>query len=134
MRNSHNRKSRGLSLLELNLSLMVAAILLAGGYSLFQAQNQGLLAARDNNLAMWVLEGTRNRLLSEMIPFGKLDATKLQRWREEVRLPPGITLTSEIQQGEESDSRSSLQLNMLFSPETSGGRARIISRQVVLNE
>ncbi|MFZ2960119.1 MAG: prepilin-type N-terminal cleavage/methylation domain-containing protein [Candidatus Ozemobacteraceae bacterium] len=124
---------RGLTLVEVSMTILLAGILLTGGYTLSRAQNRGLVAARSNNLSLWILEGTRNRILTEMVPFGAVDEKKLKAVLEEVRLPPGLKLKAEKISPEEGK-RAILQLSLADENQNGMSVSRTLSREIELNE
>ncbi|MBF0500624.1 MAG: prepilin-type N-terminal cleavage/methylation domain-containing protein [Candidatus Riflebacteria bacterium] len=127
------RSRLGLTLLEISISIFLIGILMTGGYSLWHAQNLGLSAARENNIALWVLEGVKNRLLAEAIPFGSISERKIQDIIDEVKLPGGLKLTAEkIDEGEVTHAK--LRLSLFIEESIPGERSRVISRTVELNE
>jgi len=124
------RRPRGVTLLELSLSIMLVGILMGGVFSLLQSHRRTLVAARDNNLAFFLLEGIRNRLLSEA-GTGNLAAARYDALVREIRLPAGYRLQI---RPEHIVSSQAVVLSIELEVAVPGRPTRLFSRQVVVHE
>lgn len=59
-------RKRGVTLLDLSLAVLLLGILFGTAFRLLEVQRKALQVCKENNLALFILEGQRNRILSDL--------------------------------------------------------------------
>lgn len=121
---------RGITLVDLLLTISLSGLLFAGGYRLVSAQRRALRIARDNNIALFALEGLRNRILYDIMVGYAYDADRGAQYAKDLRLPYPVTLKI-VGGTAETASQKRLELRMTV-PRRMNGPERTYIREVIL--
>ncbi len=87
---------RGMSLYEVSLSVLLVSLLAGTAYHLLQAEARALGSIRQANLALFALEGLRNRILAEFQAGRPVDLARAKALAADVKLPVRL----EVQEAE----------------------------------
>jgi len=83
---------RGVTLVDLLLTISLAGLLFVGGYRLVSAERRALRIARDNNIALYALEGLRNRIVHDIMAGYSYDADRVAKFAQDLKLPYPVEL------------------------------------------
>lgn len=104
---------RGITLVDLLVTISLAGLLFAGGFRVISAERHALRVARDNTIALFALEGLRNRILSDIMNNYAFEIDRVRKFADDMKLPYPVEL--KIFDG---------------SPETAGQRRLVIRMNV----
>lgn len=121
---------RGVTLVDLLLTISLAGLLFAGGYRLVSAQRHALRIARDNNIALFALEGLRNRILSDIMKGYTYDADRGAGYAKDLKLPYPVALKI-VEGSSDTASQKRLELRMTV-PRRQNDPERTYIREVIL--
>lgn len=128
---SRHPTSRGVTLLEVSLSVMLVALLIGTAYHLLQAEAQALRSIRHANLALFALEGLRNRILAEIQAGRPVDLAKAQALAADFQLPVRLAV-QEVELPLRGRPERLLRLVLLVPPDPAGVPGRRYVREVLL--
>lgn len=121
---------RGVTLVDILLTISLAGLLFAGGYRLVSAERRALRIARDNNIALYALEGLRNRILYDIMSNYAYDADRVAMYARDLDLPYPVELR--IADGApDSGSQKRLEIRMTV-PRRMSDPERTYIREVIL--
>jgi len=123
-------RRRGVTLVDLLLTLSLATILFAGSFRMVVAERHALSVARDNSIALFALEGLRNRIISDIMKRYTFDADRMRIYTNDMKLPYPVELKIIAASPETGDQRR-LELRMLV-PARQNDPARTYLREVIL--
>lgn len=121
---------RGVTLVDLLLTITLAGLLFAGGFRMISAERHALRVARDNNIALFALEGVRNRILSDIMKNFSFDADRAKAYTDDMKLPYPVELNV-MDASPESASQRRLVIRMTV-PQRMHDPARSYIREVIL--
>jgi len=121
---------RGITLVDLLLTLSLAGILFAGSFRMISAERHALAVAHDNNLALFALEGLRNRILSDIMRDYSFDANRIRTYADDMKLPYPVEMNI-IGASSQTSGQRRLELRMSV-PKRMNDPARTYIREVIL--
>ncbi|HEY9069086.1 MAG TPA: hypothetical protein VIV61_02460 [Candidatus Ozemobacteraceae bacterium] len=83
--------NRGVTLVDIMLTISLSVLLFAGGFRLISAERRALRVARENTLALYVLEGLRNRILSDIMRDYTFNPDRLPGYIADLKIPYRVT-------------------------------------------
>lgn len=87
MKRLGNRVRSGISLTELMVSVLLLGLLVTTAYRLAGAERAALQSIRQANVALFALEGLRNRLLAELEAGRPADGPTLRAFLADLQVP-----------------------------------------------
>lgn len=121
---------RGVTLIDLLLTITLAGMLFAGGYRVVSAERRAMRVARDNNIALFALEGLRNRILADIMANYSFDADRAAKFVKDMSLPYPIELKV-VEGTRDTAMQRRLEIRMIV-PRRMNDPERIYVREVIL--
>ncbi|NLI75109.1 MAG: hypothetical protein GX442_01550 [Candidatus Riflebacteria bacterium] len=87
MKSLGNRVRAGISLTELMVSVLLLGVLVTTAYRLAGAERAALQSIRQANVALFALEGLRNRLLAELEAGRPCDGPRVRAFLADLQVP-----------------------------------------------
>ncbi|HOY65409.1 MAG TPA: hypothetical protein PLP29_00890 [Candidatus Ozemobacteraceae bacterium] len=122
--------NRGVTLVDMLLTITLCSMLFVGGFRLISAERRALVLARENTLALYALEGLRNRILSDIMREYTFNSDRLAGYIADIKLPHRITWKL-LDPLPETAGQRVLQLRM-ETPERMHAGAHAYIREVIL--